>query len=532
MNKVFSPSPATSGLVFRSSAAVFSRLPAVLALGASCLGLVGACSSKVDDCEATRTCGVTAGEGGEPGSAGKPPAGRGGAGGGGTSGHGGSTRDNGGEPSDTLTDAGRGAGRAGRGGADAGWADAGGADAGGADGGADIGRSGKGGSGGASPTGVGGAAGANTGQAAGEGGAAGEASAPCAACGAGQACSDEGACTCTAASCDGWCHGATCEPFETIAIDQPTFPATRGVALQQSDVYWTSSSNGDASADKYRVQRRTSSGQVQTLLSNQGHTLGPLLLGAERLFLLNTQTENLWSANVDGTNLRTDEWGVGTFRYRAGRVYWPEVVTSRFKELHIKSQSETDASDVVDEFSTVGDSNATFADIAFAGTQFAYALNMAASPDELGNYEIWVVNGGASRVFPTSPGHLEALECDSDDNYYWRGRAATTGGADLLMENDGASSPTAISTGVDVTDFTLFQPQAGSTLVYYAYTDPATETSGVRLYQTSSGKTYDVVKGDKAGSLVTDATHLYFFESNGHRLVRTPLPHVALGLGK
>lgn len=494
-----------------------------MAVGITCAGLAGACSSEVEDCAATHTC-IETGESGAPGSGGTAALGP--AGGGGGSGRAGATAAGGMDPPEGS------GGRTGHaGGSHARGSDDGGAGAentdvrhgdpvGTDDGGAEPagGRAGSGhaGSGHAS----GGHAGGADPATAGEGGAAGD---------VGSSCGD-GGCTCSAASCDGWCQGATCVAFDTIAVNQATFPATRGIAVQGANVYWTSSSSSDPNADKYRVQRRVDGHAVETLLSNQAHALGPLQLGAERLFALNTQTGNLWSTELDGSNPRTDQWTVPEFRYRAGRIYWPEIVTFRFRELHIKSQSETDPSDVVDEVSTVGDATAEFADIAFAGTQFAYALNMASPESEVGQYGIWLFNGSASAIFPLKNGRLEELECDSGDNYYWRVRASATGGADLLMQNDGASGVTAIATGVDVTDFAVSEPSAGGAFVYYAYTDPAAQTSGVRLYDTVSAETYDIVTGDQAGSLATDATHLYFFEASGHRLVRLPLPHVVLGL--
>lgn len=490
----------------------------VVTLGATCVGLAGACSPKVDDCAATRTC-VATGESGAPGSGGTSSLGPAGSGGG--TDRAGSTAAGGIDPPEG---AGARTGHGGGGGAR-------GSDDGGTDGdNADVRRGDpvRGGDDDAEPAGgrAGGHAGgghsgvADHGQTAGEGGAAGDAGSSC----------DDGGCTCSAASCDGWCQGATCVPFETIAGSQPTFPATRGIALQDGDVYWTSSSSGDPNVDKYRIQRRIDGHGVETLLSNQAHALGPLLVGAERLFALNTQTGNLWSTELDGSAPRTDQWTVSHVRYRAGRVYWPEIVTSRFRELHIKSQSESDPSDVVDEISTVGDGMAEFADIAFAGTQFAYALNIPSPDSELGNYGIWLFNGSASAVFPLKNGRLEELECDSGDNYYWRVRSSAMGGADLLMQNDGASEVTPIASGVDVTDFTVSDLTAEGAFVYYAYTDAAGQTSGVRLFDTVSEKTYDVVKGDQVGSLTADASHLYFFEANGHRLVRMPLPHVVLGL--
>jgi len=354
----------------------------------------------------------------------------------------------------------------------------------------------------------------------------------CAACGAGQACDVSGTCVCTPDSCDGWCHGDTCEPFETLAANQPTFPATRGIALRNSDVYWTGSSSSDAEADKYRVQRHAAGGNVETLISNQAHTLGPALFGAEHLVVLNTANGFLQSMKPTDSLLSVDQTNVASFRYRSGRTYWSTSVVNRFKELHIKSQKETDSSDVVDEFTTVIDFAADAGDIAFASGQIAYVVNMPATASTGGTYDIWLATPDHPQVFPTQTGHLEQLECDADANYYWRASASGSGGAALMMENDGASGPTTIAPNLDVTDFTLVQPATGTALVYYAYTDSSQQTSGLRLYDTASSKTYDVVTGPHVGSLTADGTYLYFFEATGHRLVRTPLPHVVFGIGK
>ena len=354
----------------------------------------------------------------------------------------------------------------------------------------------------------------------------------CVACSAGQACDGKGTCTCTPDSCDGWCHGDTCEPFETLATDQPTFPATRGIALRDSDVYWTSSSSSDANADKYRVQRHVGGGSVETLVSNQAHTLGPVLFGAERLFVLNTENAFLQSMKPTDSSLRNEQSNVASFRYHSGRIYWSTTVVNRFKELHIKSQKETDSSDVVDEFSAVIDSAANVGDIAFVGNQIAYTVNFPDTSGTPTNYEIWVATPDNPLVFPARTGRLEELECDADYNYYWRVSDATSGVAALMMQNDGAPAVTAIAANLDVTDFALVRPAAGTTLVYYAYTDSSHQTSGLRLYDTASSKTYDVVTGPRVGSLTADSTYLYFFEATGHRLVRTPLPHLVFGLGK
>ncbi len=353
----------------------------------------------------------------------------------------------------------------------------------------------------------------------------------CTACSAGQACSASGTCVCTPESCDGWCYGDTCEPFEKLATNQPTFPATRGIALRNSEIYWTSSSSSDAAADKYRLQRIAGSG-VETLVSNQAHTLGPVLIGAERLFVLNTDTGFLESMKPTDNLLSSDQANVAGLRYRSGRIYWSTSVVNRFKELHIKSQNETDSSDVVDEFSTVIDSAAEVGDIAFASGLVAYGVNMPGTSGAAGSYGIWLATPDHPQVFPARSGHLEQVECDADSNYYWRASASASSGASLMMENDGASGPTAIAPNLDITDFTLVQPATGAALVYYAYTDSGRQTSGFRLYDTASSKTYDVVTGPRVGSLTADKTYLYFFEETGHRLVRTPLPHVVFGLGK
>jgi hypothetical protein len=349
----------------------------------------------------------------------------------------------------------------------------------------------------------------------------------------GQSCSASGDCACTADSCDGWCNGSTCELFETIALDQPTFPLSRGIATLNSDVYWVSSSSSDPNADKYRVQRRVQGGSVETLLSNQAHTLGPLLLGAQRVFVLNRQNGDLRSLAADGSDLRLDQSGVGSFRYRSGRIYWPVIVSGRVNDLQLKSQSETDPSNVMTEGSWAFTGADQVGDIALLATNIAYGLNLPTTTGDVGNYEIGLISGGSgSDVFPSRTGGIDRLECDADDNYYWLRRTSVTGVPDLFMQNDGATTATAITTNLNVTDFTLSQPASGVTLVYYAYTDPADQSSGIRLYDTSSAKTFDVVASDKVGSLTTDDTYLYFFEANGHRLVRTPLPHVVLGLGK
>jgi hypothetical protein len=294
-----------------------------------------------------------------------------------------------------------------------------------------------------------------------------------------------------------------------------------------------SSSSTDSNADKYRVQRHVKGGSVETLLSNQVHTLGPLLLGAQRVFELNTQSGDLRSLATDGSDLRLEQSGVGSFRYRSGRVYWPTIVSGFVNDLELKSQSETDPSNVMTEGSWSFTGTDQVGDIAFLGTNIAYGLNLPTSTGDVGTYELWLMSGGSAlNVFPGRTGVLDQLECDADDNYYWLRRTSASAVPDLLMQNDGASNSTAITTNLNVTDFTLFQPASGVTLVYYAYTDPADQSSGIRLYDTSSAKTYDVVTSDKAGSLTTDDTYLYFFEANGHRLVRTPLPHVVLGLGK
>ena len=353
----------------------------------------------------------------------------------------------------------------------------------------------------------------------------------CAACSAGQACDQNGTCTCTPDSCDGWCHGDTCEPFETIATGQMTFPATRGIALRDSDIYWSASS-GDSNAAKYWIQRRLAGAGVETLLSNQAALMSPLFFGAERLFI-HDQDGFLRSMKPDGTTLTLDQTEVSTFRYRSGRVYWPALMTFRFRELHVESRDEADTMDVVDEPFKVVDSNAEVADIAMAGAQVAFALNNPPVTDgDLAEYEIWTTANASTPVFPSRAGRIEELDCDPEANYYWRVTKSVSSGAALLMQSDGASSATAIATDVDVTDFAMFQRSAGNVVVYYAYSDADTQTSGLRLYDTASSKTYDVVTGPRVGSLTADETYLYFFEATGHRLVRTPLPHAVFGLGK
>jgi hypothetical protein len=352
----------------------------------------------------------------------------------------------------------------------------------------------------------------------------------CAACSAGQACDASGTCVCTPDSCDGWCHGDTCEPFETLATNQPTFPATRGIALRDSDVYWTGSTSSDAAADKYRIQRLVAGGSVETLISNQPHTFGPLLLGSERLFVLNTDNGSIQSMEPGETGLDLQQTDASSFRYRSGRMYWSWTDVGRFTSLFVQSQDETDSSDVAMEFeTTIG--GGEIHDFAFVGAQIACGFNI---PDDSGgfNYEIWIWFTSAYRVFPTRPGHLEELECDDAYNYYWRLSDSTNTGAALMMQNDGAPDATTIASDLDVTDFTLVHPAFEDTLVYYAYTDASHQTSGLRLYDPASSKTYDVVTGTRVGSLIADDTYLYFFEGTGHRLVRTPLPHVVLGLGK
>jgi hypothetical protein len=364
----------------------------------------------------------------------------------------------------------------------------------------------------------------------------GAAGAACTACSTGQSCSTSGECACTADSCDGWCYGSTCELFETIATDQPTFPASRGIATSNSDVYWASSSSSDASADKYRVQRRVSRASVETLLSSQSYYLGPVVLGAERLFVLNPETGLLQSMKTDGSNLDADEPNAQSLRYRSGRIYWHENQWDQNlseTSFYVYSQSETSMSDVKVEYSSFHSGDVQIGDIALASAgRVAYGLNYLNDRGGPDQYEVWVVsNGGTSNVFAARMGALDRLECDASDNYYWLRRTSATGVPDLLMQNDGASSATAVTTNLNVTDFTVLQPVSGMALVYYAYVDPADQSTGIRLYDTSSTKTYDVVTGDAAGSLTTDDTYLYFFEAKGHRLVRTPLPHVVLGLG-
>jgi hypothetical protein len=309
-------------------------------------------------------------------------------------------------------------------------------------------------------------------------------------------------------------------------------------------VYWTSSSSTDQYANKWRVQRRVAGGSAETLLSNQAPSLGSLLLGTERLFLLNLDQGAIQSMKADGSSLRTDEAGALTLRFHSGRIYWhdQEPVSNGGKggawyDVIIKSQSETDPSDVTQYQGTVGRPDAAgpaeIADLTFAGASVAFGLNRLTYPDEdIDVYQIVIIGDPTfASVFPPSPGRLEQLDCDGNDNYYWRMRASSSGGADLLMQNDGASSATTIATGVDVTDFTLSQSASGKTFVYYAYSDSSKQTNGIRLYDTASGMTYDVVGDDEAGSLVADDTYLYFFEVNGRRLLRTPLPHLVFGLG-
>jgi hypothetical protein len=323
-----------------------------------------------------------------------------------------------------------------------------------------------------------------------------------------------------------------CELFETIATDQTTFTASRGIALSGSDVYWTSSASNDPSVDKYRVQRRVAGGSVETLLSDQPYSLGQLLFGAERLYVVDPQTHIAESIEPDGSTLRSDANRVLTScRYRSGRIYFAYIGLESSFEFDVRSVSESDPTDKTYAYMLPLPGKLQVGDLAPTSNGFAGAVNHPTTDGDPGSSEIWDLTSPSAPVLPSGPGSIESLDSDAVDTFYWRRRLTSTSGDDLLMGNAHMTAATTIASGVDVTDLALFNPPSHKTLVYYAYSDSAHETSGIRLYDTSTGTSYDVVTGNQVGSLTTDSTYLYFFESNGHRLLRTRLPHIAFGLG-
>ncbi len=339
------------------------------------------------------------------------------------------------------------------------------------------------------------------------------------ACAAGQTCGKSGECTCTADSCDGWCNGATCEPFETIATDQAAFPASRGIAVSGSDVYWTNPGAGS-------VQRRLAGKSVETLLASNDH-LEDLLIGTQRVFVRSSTFLYVESMKLDGSDVRTDGLVAYNIRFRLGRLYF---TTTGGSQLGIFSQSEGDPNDATQDFVVDFDEDPEVGDFAFNGSQVVYGVNFTAGA---GSYDIGKplgATGTGASIFPRKAGRLEHLECDAADDYYWLRTTSSTGVADLVMQHEGGANETAITSNVDVTDFTLSESDSGATFVYYAYTNPADQSSGVRLYDTATSKTYDVIAGNRAGSLIAAQNYLYFFEANGQRLVRTSLPESTLGL--
>jgi hypothetical protein len=339
------------------------------------------------------------------------------------------------------------------------------------------------------------------------------------ACDAGQSCSKTGECSCTPDSCDGWCHGAACEPFDTIATDQSAFAASRGIAVSGADVYWT---NPGAAT----VERRLAGKSAETILTNN-QFIQQLVLGNQRLFVRSTTFLYVESIKLDGSDVRTDAQLAYSMRFRSGRLYY---ATSGGSQLGIFSQSEANADDAEQDFIVDFTDEPYVGDLAFNGAQPIYAANFTAGA---GSYDIGKPlspTGSGMSIFSRKAGRLEQLESDGAGNYYWLRTTTADGVSDLLMQSDGGSTETGITTNVNVTDFTLSLSEGGTTFVYYAYTDPVDDSSGIRLYDTSTGTTYEVVTGDRAGSLVIAQTYLYFFEANGARLVRTRLPEASLGL--
>ncbi len=300
------------------------------------------------------------------------------------------------------------------------------------------------------------------------------------------------------------------------------FPASHGIAVSGSDVYWANPAAGS-------VQRRVADKSIETLLSDNDQHLDQIVLGTQRLFVRNSRFLYVESTKLDGSDVRTDEQVVYTMRFRSGRLYY---ATTGGNELGIFSQDEVNVDDATQDFNIEFQDGPNLGDFAFHGSKPVYGIDFYVGA---GSYDIGKPTGATgpgSSIFGSKAGRLYQLECDSADGYYWRRTTSSGGLADLVMQHEGETHETAITANVDVTDFALSESATGTVLIYYAFTDPAAESSGLRLYDTSSGETHDVVAGDRVGSLLPTATYLYFFEENGQRLVRTPLPELTLGLGQ
>jgi hypothetical protein len=274
--------------------------------------------------------------------------------------------------------------------------------------------------------------------------ACGEAGAACMACEAGQTCGRIGKCTCTPDSCDGWCNGASCEPFETIASDLTAFPASRGIALVGADVYWTNLGAGS-------VQRRVAGKSVETLLSNN-QDLEQIVVGTHRLFVRSSSFLYVESTKFDGSDVRTDAQLAYSIRFHLGRLYYG---TSSGTQLGIFSHSEANPDDATQDYIIDFSDEPNVGDIAFSGSQPVYGVNFTAGA---GSYDIGEplgATGSGSSFFGSKAGRLEHLECDAAHGYYWLRTTSSAGVADLVMQHESGTDETAITTNVNVTDFTL-----------------------------------------------------------------------------
>lgn len=130
-----------------------------------------------------------------------------------------------------------------------------------------------------------------------------------------------GACN---AACDGFCKDSTCTAVTVIATDQYNPAYYGGIAFNDTDLFWVSSSDADQSVDKYRVQKcsKTLPATPTTLATNYSW-LDKIMTGSQRVYFVGTaKARILYGMAFDGTGLSQELTNVYGMSWGSSRIYY------------------------------------------------------------------------------------------------------------------------------------------------------------------------------------------------------------------
>ena len=126
------------------------------------------------------------------------------------------------------------------------------------------------------------------------------------------------------AACNGFCVSSACTAVEVIASDQFNVPFFGGIAFNDTDVFWVSSSDSDQSAEKYRIQKCAKSlPATPTTLSPNHPWLNMIMTGSQRVYFVGTsQARILYGMAFDGTGLSQELTNVYGVSWGSNRIYY------------------------------------------------------------------------------------------------------------------------------------------------------------------------------------------------------------------